>query len=58
MARRGASQVDVAEALGLTQPQVSRRLAGRVEFSASELSRLSARLGVPVSAFFGEPVRS
>ena len=53
MARRSVSQAQVASTLGLTQPQVSRRLSGAVEFSASELSKLSKLLDVPVSAFFG-----
>lgn len=54
MARRGISQEEVSRALGLTQPQVSRRLAGRVEFSASEVPKLSELLDVSVASLFGE----
>lgn len=54
IARCGVSQSGVAAALGLSQPQVSRRLSGRVDFSSSEIIRLSDLLGVPVGVFFGE----
>lgn len=54
IARCGVSQAEVAEALGLTQPQVSRRLTGRVDFSSKELVDLSRLLTVPVATFFGE----
>lgn len=41
-------------ALGLAQTGVSRRLTGRIDFSASELAKLASLLNVPVSTFFGE----
>lgn len=54
MVRSGKSQADVAESLGLSQPAVSRRLSGEVDFSATELTKLAALLNVPVATFFGE----
>lgn len=52
VARAGASQTDIAAVLGLSQAGVSRRLSGRVDFSATELTKLAAYLKVPASAFF------
>lgn len=54
MARSATSQQDVAALLDLSQPAVSRRLSGEVDFSATELAKLAAHLSVPVAAFFGE----
>lgn len=52
MIRAGKSQQDVAAQLGVSQPAVSRRLAGYVDFSASELESLADLFNVPVAAFF------
>jgi transcriptional regulator with XRE-family HTH domain len=52
VARRRASQSEIAEALGLHQAGVSRRLSGRTEWTGSELATLAEVLQVPVSAFF------
>lgn len=54
MARRNISHTKVAAALGLTISQFSRRINGKVEFSASQLAQLSEVLSTPVGAFFGE----
>lgn len=54
MARRSKSQADIAALLGLSQTAVSRRLKGNVDFSASELERLSREFNIPVGVFFGE----
>lgn len=57
MVRAGRSQQDIADLLDLSQPAVSRRLSGEVDFSATELTKLAAYLSVPVSTFFdGERV--
>ena len=53
-ARRRFSQSSMAAVLGLNQAAVSRRMTGKVEFSASELSKLAEAFDVPVSTFFGE----
>lgn len=46
--RRGVTGQMIAEHLELTQPAVSRRMRGHVEFSASELHKLAGLLGVSV----------
>lgn len=54
IARHDLSQQHVAEVLGISQGAVSRRLAGRVDFSASELDVLARSMGIPVSRFFSD----
>lgn len=54
LARAGRTQSDLAYFLGLAQPNVSRRLRGEVEFSASELLRTAAFLGVPATTLLEE----
>lgn len=52
VARSGLSQSDIAGILRISQAAVSRRLSGKVEFSASQLSTLATELNVPVATFF------
>lgn len=52
MARRQVRQQEVAARLGLTQPAVSARMAGRTPFRAGELAQLAELLGVPVARFY------
>lgn len=54
VARLQLRQTDIATELGLDQRAVSRRLLGRVEWSASELTKLARLLEVPVSRLLGE----
>jgi transcriptional regulator with XRE-family HTH domain len=54
VARVQLRQADIALTLGLDQRAVSRRLLGRVEWSASELTKLARLLEVPVSRLLGE----
>ena len=54
MARRGISQTQVAERLGISQSAVSSRLLGRTPFDVNELVAVAEFLGVPVSALLGE----
>lgn len=58
MARRRITQQQVAEALGLKQGSVSKRLNGRVPWDVNEVSTVADLLGVPVSALIGEPERA
>jgi len=44
----GVRQTAVAAVLGISQAQVSQRLAGNVDFSVTELAAIAAHLGVPV----------
>lgn len=55
LALRGLTGKDLAACLGLPPNSISRRLSGHTEFSASELARAAAWLGVPVGRFF-EPI--
>lgn len=50
LARAGVTQAEIGRALGLSQPAMSRRMAGTVEFSAVELQRIAHTLGVSVAA--------
>lgn len=52
MARQRVSQTELARALGMTQPGVSRRIRGDVSWSADELIRVAATLGVPVAELY------
>lgn len=55
MRARGVRQVDVALALGLSQPAVSARLNGRTPFTLADLERLADLLGVTVSELLQPP---
>lgn len=55
MARKRKTQTQLAAMLGLSQSGVSERLNGRVEFSASQLYRVSEWLDVSVSALLPDP---
>lgn len=50
MARRGKSQQDLAATLGISQPQLSKRLSGSVPIDVDELVKIAAALDVPLSA--------
>jgi transcriptional regulator with XRE-family HTH domain len=56
VAREQVRQSAIAEELGLSQSQVSRRLAGVTKFSADELQRLAQLLNVSVTELYGEQV--
>lgn len=49
LARQGLRHDDLAKILGISQPQVTKRLAGTIGFEAAELVRISAELNVPVA---------
>jgi transcriptional regulator with XRE-family HTH domain len=51
LGRQSVTARDLAAALGLSQPQTSKRLAGKIEFRPSELEKAAAFLGVPVTKF-------
>lgn len=56
MARRGAKQVDVANALGLSQSGVSHRLRGRVPFTVPELMMVAGLLDVTLADLLGPDI--
>jgi predicted transcriptional regulator len=51
MGRQRVSQRRVAEILGISQPQVSARLRGKVAFNTEELGLLAAAWNVPAARF-------
>lgn len=46
--RAGVSQNDIAEMLGVSQPALSRRMTGDVDFRVAELVAIADYLGVTV----------
>lgn len=50
LARRSLTQADLATALGVTQPSVSRRMSGQTPFTVDEVAKAAALLGLPVTA--------
>lgn len=51
LTRREITQQQLAAALGITQPQVSARLAGRVRWRADELATVAALVDEPLADF-------
>jgi transcriptional regulator with XRE-family HTH domain len=54
LGRHSRSQADLGQALGRSQPYVSRRLSGKVAFGVDEVERIAAWLGVPVDVLLGD----
>ena len=52
VARQNASQTELAKWLGLHQTGVSKRLQGRIPFSAAELLLVADFFDVPVNQFY------
>jgi transcriptional regulator with XRE-family HTH domain len=55
LARRRIKQTTLAEKLGLSQPAISRRLAGEIEFSITELTLAAELLEVPLADLLPSP---
>jgi transcriptional regulator with XRE-family HTH domain len=55
MAARLVTQDRIAERLGISQSQVSRRLSGEIAFRLPELALIAHELNVPMGALIGEP---
>lgn len=53
MGRQRRNQREIADLIGLSQTQVSKRFAGLIEFRPSELEKIADYLGVPVTQFVG-----
>lgn len=49
MARRGATQEQLAELLGVSQGQVSRRLNGEITFNVVEVDQIATWLRVEIT---------
>lgn len=55
MARRGITQAQLAEALGISQQSVSMRLTGRTSWNVDDLEPVADLLGVSVSQLLSSP---
>jgi transcriptional regulator with XRE-family HTH domain len=55
MARRGATQADVATHLGMSQSQFSKRLRGNITLDILEVQHIADYLRVPLEVLFGLP---
>jgi transcriptional regulator with XRE-family HTH domain len=55
LARLGLRHDDLAKILGISQPQISKRLAGTIGFEAAELVRIAAELNVPLARLVDDP---
>lgn len=51
ISRQKKTQIQIAEQLGMTQPQISERMRGVTEWRISELVRLAEWLEVPLDHF-------
>lgn len=54
MGRHRVSQKELAAYLGLSQPSVSNRLNGAVEWSVDELDKVAGRFDVPITQLFAD----
>lgn len=52
LGRANSSQSTTAQAIGMSQAALSKRLAGRISFSVDELGALADYLDVPIQTFF------
>lgn len=55
VARQQLTHRELGERLGLSQPQVTKRLNGVIPMDTTELDRIAAALGVPVDRFLAVP---
>lgn len=59
MGRRDVNQTEMAEALGISQSQMSKRLRGRIPIDIVELGVMADYLGITIAELVGgEPGRS
>ena len=54
LGRRGMSQSQLSQVIGISQPQLSKRLKGLIPFDLDELVLLADYFGVSVGSLFGE----
>ena len=56
MGRRGLRQVDIAQAIGVTQTQISARLRGQIPFTFEQLIQIAAVMDITLSELLGERI--
>lgn len=57
-ARQGATQEEIAQILGISQTQVSRRFTGQIDFAVDELYALAAAWSVPFSRLLPDELKT
>ena len=57
---RGGTQTELAMAIGMKQPALSKRLGGDVAWKADDLHRIAEAFGVPITMLYegGEAIRA
>ncbi len=55
LVRQKLSHRQFAERVGISQPQISKRLSGELPMDTAELERFAAALGVPIERFLTAP---
>ncbi len=58
LAVKNISGADLARRIGLTQPQVSRRLSGRLPFTSDDLNAIADELGLTIVELIQMPTPS
>ena len=56
MARLGYRQVDMANAIGVTQTQISARLRGQTPFTFEQLIKIAATMQITLSDLLGDQI--
>jgi transcriptional regulator with XRE-family HTH domain len=56
LARRDLGQKPLADALGISQSQLSKRLRGEIDLTVAELQKTAAFLEVPIGVLLPDPV--
>ena len=56
MARLGYRQIDIANALGVTQTQISARLRGQTPFTFEQLIKIAAIMEITLSDLLGDQI--
>lgn len=57
-ARQNATQDDIAQILGISQTQVSRRFTGQIDFGIDELVKLAEAWRVPFSRLLPDDLKA
>lgn len=55
LARLGLRHEDLAKLLGVSQPQATKRLTGKIGFEAAELVRISEEFDIPLARLVDAP---
>lgn len=54
----GLSQLDIGLIVGVSQPQISARLTGDIDWSLKDLRKIAAYLELPVAALIEDPLEA